>query len=147
LGTAFSVRRTLDRTVVTVSEGLVSVAPSATAEAGHEIRAGAGERVTFSPADNHLSVASVDPAFATAWRQGVLKFVDEPLSAVLDDVNRYAAHPITLEDPRLRERLYTGTVYRGRIEDWLHALEHAFPLQVTQDTSGAVTLTPKDAGE
>ncbi len=146
LGTAFSVRRTLDRTVVIVSEGLVSVAPtvkSAATDPSHELRAGAGERITFSATDNRLSVANVDPKTAQAWRDGVLKFVDEPLAAVIDDVNRYALHPISVADPRLRERLYTGTVYRDRIDDWLHALERVFPLQVVETPAGEVILAPK----
>jgi transmembrane sensor len=142
LGTAFSVRRTLDRTVVTVSEGLVSVTPGTTTP-GHELRAGVGERVTFSSNANRLSVSNVDPKAATAWRQGVLRFVDEPLAAVVDDVNRYSTQPIKLASSHLGERLYTGTVYRDRINDWLGALERVFPLDAVEDSSGAVTLVAK----
>lgn len=140
LGTAFSVRHTTERTVVTVSEGLVSVSPQ---DSSHELRAAAGERVIFSAADNHLSVASIDPGAATAWRDGVLKFVDEPLGAVINDVNRYSVHPITLDDARLRERLYTGTVYRERIDDWLRALERVYPLYAQREANGDIVITPK----
>lgn len=149
LGTAFNVRRALNKTVVTVSEGLVSVMPVSTqwpsTEVQHELRATAGERVTFSVPDNRLSMTTVDPASADAWRQGVLKFVDEPLAAVMEEVNRYATKPIVIDGDALDGRVYTGTVYRDRIDEWLHALERVFPVKVVDSGNPEVHLVATEA--
>jgi transmembrane sensor len=129
VGTAFGVRRSRDRTVVTVRDGLVRIVPETEANTGHQIQAGAGEQITFVESTHSLSLARVNPQGAAAWKDGILKFVNEPLSAVVADVNRYAQREIVIDDPTLRDRLYTGTVYRERIDDWLRALEEVFPLQ------------------
>ena len=140
VGTAFSVRRGVDRITVTVSEGVVRIGPDAGEYTGHEVRAGAGEQVTFTESSSSLTIARVDPSAATSWREGVLKFMDEPLGSVVSSVNRYSARQIVIEDPDLAARPFTGTVYEGRIDDWLHALERVFPLEVTDERGAAIRL-------
>lgn len=132
LGTAFSVRQLSDRTFVTVTEGKVSVSSLPGLRGGKPKDArtlSPGQQSLFDEADGAFKLANVDPRNAIAWRNGILKFVNEPLSSVVEDINRYSPRPIRLDDPRLRERLYTGTMYPGRDEHWLHALEEVFPLQ------------------
>jgi transmembrane sensor len=82
------------------------------------------------------SIAAPTPlktADPMAWRKGQLQYIDEPLAAVIADVNRYTRKKIVLTEPTLRDRLYTGTVYRDRIEDWVKALEEVFPIHAESD--------------
>jgi transmembrane sensor len=161
VGTAFSVQRSLDRTIVTVSEGVVRIEPfddkpfdrngagprisevNKTDDSGHPVQAGAGDRVTFVTASNRLMLSRVDPREAWPFQEGVLRFVDEPLKNVLAEVNRHRAHPIILNDAQLANALYTGTVYEDRIDDWLGALKQVFPIRTVEDSNGGVMLVKK----
>lgn len=127
IGTAFSVHRTNERITVTVTEGRVAVAESGAATPAYLTR---GEQGIFDESTRTLSVATVDLGNALGWRNGILRFVNQPLSAVIEDVNRYSGKTIRVADPALGARLYTGTIYPERIDDWLYALEEVFPLQV-----------------
>lgn len=151
VGTAFSVRRTMDRTVVAVSEGVVRVAPysaslkrTAGAEnVGHQVQLAAGEQVSFAAASNSLNIVRIDPKVAESRLDGALSFEAEPLSSVIADVNRYTSRRIVLGDAALGDRIFTGTVYEGRIDEWLRALEAVFPLTVV-DKGGSIELLPRD---
>lgn len=139
VGTAFSVRRTIDRTVVAVSEGVVRVAPGA----AHQVQLTAGEQVSYSAASNSLNIVRIDPKVAESRLAGQLSFESEPLRSVIADVNRYASRRIVIDDAVLGERIFTGTVYEDRIDDWLRALEAVFPLTVV-DQGGSIELVPRE---
>lgn len=143
VGTAFSVRRATDRTVVTVTEGVVRVAPDSGVNPGHEVRAGVGEQVTFTESSSSLVIGRTDPNVATAWRTGVLKFMDEPLADVISSVNRYSVRRIEITDPYLASQVFTGTVYEDRIGDWLQALERVFPVEVVDEGTSTIRIEPR----
>ncbi|GAA0253481.1 FecR family protein [Rhodanobacter caeni] len=136
LGTAFNVRRTGQRVSVAVTEGRVRLSPSAGASPGGGAASGrldlvAGQRAEYDPATGAISVSEVAVEHAAAWRRHRLEFVNEPLSAVLANVNRYSRQPIQLADPRLGELMFTGTVNTTTIDSWVGALPHVFPVQVS----------------
>ena len=56
---------------------------------------------------------------ALGGKVGVLLFQSEPLSRVLQDVNRYAPKPITLDDPSIGDLMITGTVVRNDVSGWV----------------------------
>jgi transmembrane sensor len=136
LGTAFNVRRTGQRVSVTVTEGRVRLSPTASTLHGAEMSSGrldlvAGQRAEYDPASGAISVSEVAREHAAAWRQHRLEFVNEPLSAVLANVNRYSRQPVQLADQRLGELMFTGTVNTTNIDSWVGALPHVFPVQVS----------------
>jgi len=100
LGTAFNVRRNADRVAVTVAEGRVQVARTeggllglADAAGMHRAQAvemSRAQQVVIQPKDAPIAVAAADPRRASAWRQGRLEFVDEPLDVVIANVSRYS---------------------------------------------------------
>ena len=130
LGTAFNVRRTGDRVIVAVTEGRVRVSPLAAQGDAGTIELGAGREVSFDPETQAMHVLDIDPATATAWRGHRLEFVNEPLSSVIDNVNRYSGRPIRLTDPGLGKLTFTGTVEVDTIDSWVSALPRVFPLRV-----------------
>lgn len=144
VGTAFNVRSGAGRVVVTVTEGRVrlarAAAPATDAPPTPVVEAGAGEQAVFAATAGTLEVARADPAVATAWREGVLKFVHEPLDAVVANLNRYSSREIVLDDPRLAQLRYTGTVFSTRLDDWLDAVEGVFPVTVTDDGTDRILL-------
>lgn len=152
LGTAFNVRRTGDRVTVAVTEGRVRVSPSTDESDGGTVELGAGREVSFDPETKAMRILDVDPAVATAWRENRLEFVNEPLSSVLDNVNRYSRRPIRMTDPMLARLTFTGTVQVDTIDSWVSALPRVFPvridtfadhLEVTRQTSMARGPKPR----
>lgn len=151
VGTAFNVHHTLGRVAVAVVEGAVTVrkldqalqaAPIATAAQSPEfpqpLLVRAGEGVEYGRSIK--AVAPIDTRVATAWRQGQLKFIREPLVYVAADVQRYSHFQISIADPAVAEFQYTGAVTPDEIEDWLALLPHAFPIEVQRINSRAVLL-------
>lgn len=136
LGTAFNVRRTGQRVSVAVTQGRVRLLPAsgtgpATMGASAPLDLVAGQQADFDPETSALTVSQVAAEHAAAWRDNRLEFINEPLSAVIANVNRYSRHPIQLADPRLGELMFTGTVNTTTIDSWIGALPYVFPVQVS----------------
>src|SRR3546814_7981910 len=56
----------------------------------------AGEQLRVAP-DSVPVVAMVDVGRAVAWESGHLVFADEPLSSVVERINRYATRPVKVD--------------------------------------------------
>lgn len=142
VGTEFDVRVSPNSTAVTVSEGRVTVAPDVD-EVGSGpnsntglVRAGVGQRVTFSKSAQRLRVATVDSKIAGAWRGGTLQFVGESLEEVVGVINRYSTTHIFVA-PALQQTRFTGTVSPPAVQDWFKALEQIYAVEVIdQGTDG-----------
>jgi transmembrane sensor len=152
LGTAFDVRSSPHEVIVTVSEGHVNVSldggssPRESRSARAVVRAAAGEQVTFSKLTDRLNLVSVDLKVAESWRDGVLQFVAQPLQEVVEEVNQYSARPIVLSDPALGKLKFTGTVSQAHPDDWLHALEALFSVQVIDRGADGILIRPATFG-
>ena len=151
VGTAFDVRISPGSTAVTVSEGRVTVAPVGAGTGGGSrpsteiVRAGVGQRVTFSQAAQRLSVANVNPKAAGAWRDGTLLFVGEPLEDVINTINRYTALQIVVA-PAFQQTRFTGTVSPSKIHDWLQALEKIYHVEVVDQGANEVLIRSRAHG-
>lgn len=140
LGTAFNVRKTRERVSVTVTEGRVQVGRSG--ESGG-VEVAAGEQAVYDPAANRFRVTSVDASRSLGWREKRLEFVDEPMDSVIENVNRYSPRKIQIRGVDLHQHSYTGTFQPNTLDDWLVAIERAFPVRV--ETRGdAVVLEPRE---
>lgn len=133
VGTAFNVRRASDRVVVGVEEGVVRIADSESRD--EPVALEAGKQATYVAESRRVAVAPIEPEDAAPWRQGVLKYMHEPLSTVAADLSRYSDRQIVVTDPQLANMPFTGTVFTSRILDAVHALEDVFPLQVVERES------------
>lgn len=149
VGTAFNVRRGATRTVVTVSEGTVEVLfkhwyDLLTPAEERRTLASAGQQVIYDRSTGSLHTESVDTEAATAWRrdEASFSFLNEPLADVVAYVNRYSERKIVIADDSLARRTFTGSVHHDRNEDWLRALERAYPLRVHQTETGTIQLVP-----
>ncbi len=140
LGTAFNVRKTHKRVIVTVTEGRVQVARSEVAGAGVEVAA--GEQALYDPAANRFRVTAVDARRSLSWRERRLEFVDEPLDSVIANVNRYSSKRIEVRGADLHVHSYTGTFYPDTLDAWLVAIARAFPVRIEQHDD-AVVIQPR----
>ena len=64
----------------------------------------------------------------------------EPLSGVVEDVNRYATRHILIQDPSLGEMIFTGTIFIDRVDEWAMTLPAALPVTTSVSADGTVTL-------
>jgi len=87
---------------------------------------------------------AIDAASATAWRDGVVIYRQEPLVNVVDDFNRYSPVPAYLQDPALEQVKVTGRWMLAATDHWLEGLAAALDLQVTR-TPHAIMLSRSDA--
>lgn len=144
VGTAFNIRKTGGRVEVAVLHGTVDVRDTNTSTStGRNLRLVAGQQVLSTP-DEPWAVRPASSSEALAWRSGSMGFVDEPLSVVVDNVNRYAQRTVLLADSGLADLRYTGTVVHGREADWLTALQAVFPLRAETDGQGRILLIRVD---
>ncbi|MBW4331800.1 FecR domain-containing protein [Stakelama sp. CBK3Z-3] len=136
LGTRFNVRRDTDRLTVAVESGAVRLRgaekdmmhPPAVVPAG-VIAVVRGDALL-------LSARSPDRvADGLAWRQGMLRFQQEPLSDVVAEFNRYNQRPMVVTDPELA-RMRIGGAFRARNADaFLSLLEDVYHLRITRSGS------------
>lgn len=155
VGTQFNVRSDLNRVTVTVTEGAVDVAPSQARpqdrpeppNPGHWVgaRLSQGQELTYGAELARAVISKADPG-ATEWVSGRLQYRNLPLPNVVADVGRYVNREITL-DEGAAECEFTGTVDRDRVDDWLHALEKIFPLEVIQTDRAHVLIRSRPGAE
>jgi transmembrane sensor len=145
VGTAFAVRRAGESVSVVVTEGAVEVRVDAQNLAA--MRVEAGQRVRFDRGQLSQSVESVAPDVATAWREGRLQFVDEPLRLVIASVNRYDEREILIGDPAVEELRFTGTVFEKGIDTWLQGVAAVFPVRIIEVDKRRVMIAPAKASK
>jgi transmembrane sensor len=148
VGTAFNVARTSARVTITVAEGAVDVVQLANPSGAESSSSRAallqhrhlntGERLVvgddLSQSDQTQSGAEL------AWTNDHLQFVDAPLSQVVQAVSPYARRRVMIDDPRVADLTYSGTVFRDRVDEWATALPAIFPIRTVTLSDGSVAL-------
>lgn len=127
IGTSFNVRKTRSNMVVTVAEGIVDV--MSPEDPSPPLRLRAGEQAALAQQGKVVRVARVDARTVSSWKQGQLRFNDEPLAAVLANLNRYASREIVIADPSIADMRFSGTVLVDNIDGWLAATCRVFALR------------------
>jgi len=147
VGTAFDVRTSSGRVVISVAEGVVNIddnvksdpstAPAAQVRERITLRARAGRMIALD-SSGQPQVTVIDPAIAASWQQGRLVFVREPLSAVVDSIVRHTGRRLVLADSAAGEFRYTGTVFPSELEEWLCGLPTVFRVTVAEQDGNVV---------
>lgn len=116
VGTAFNVKASDTRTVVTVLEGRVRVnqrdetdklAAPALKEAG-EFELAVGDQLIVSKAQPAVRVSLPDTQNVTSWTDRRLIFEDTPLASAAAEFARYSSRSIRIQDTEVGERKITG---------------------------------------
>jgi transmembrane sensor len=134
VGTAFNVASWGDRTAVTVTEGSVEVELAGL----QSVRVGAGSQAHYSAE----GLSEVEPADlgALAWQRRQIVFVQQPLSQIIEQVNRYRRGRIIILNAALRARVFTGVLEVVPPDAALESLEKALDLRVTSFTPYLIVL-------
>lgn len=143
VGTTFNVRDAGTHTVVTVVRGSLEVVsdptPGRTCGASQPLRVRvlAGEQVRWDGREVPV-LRKANTERVLAWRKGRLEYVDQPLSSVIADVDRYAKHPVIIGDRAAGRIRFTGTVFTRSVDAWVQALPNEFPVELI--SKGGTTL-------
>jgi transmembrane sensor len=145
VGTAFNVRAVTDHVTVTVSEGVVSVAPGEQLAVAQPeaVRVASGQQLTFTakePVKELSIVQSAAPGERARWRDGVLVYRDEPLRDVVMDVARYSSRQLEISGDAIGELRYSGVVYKNAVDEWTAALPESFPVKIVSEGNREVIL-------
>jgi transmembrane sensor len=104
VGTAFSVKKTADDMRVVVSEGTVEVSAG---KADSTALVHINQQVDYQQGRIGPVITS-DLMETLAWQRGQLIFKRQPLSRVIQEVNRYRSGQIVILNPKLKERIVSG---------------------------------------
>ena len=134
LGTQFDVRRDADKVRVTLLEGKVRVNDSSsrawTLRPGEQITTGQdGPRVL------------ADTSAVTSWTSGRLVFRDLPLSAAVEEANRYSRRKIRLAASNdIAAAHVNGVFHTGDIDALAEAVAHLYALDLSTEQDGDLLL-------
>lgn len=151
VGTAFDVRLTEAGVNITVTEGVVVVSPAVpnptgadnTSDPEQEILAvlEPNEKMVVDKGDVTIAKVAQDVIERQlSWRDGILKFKDDSLFYVIQEVSRYTDVKIILIDPTLEDLRVGGLFKTGEIQALLSALELSFDLHARHVDENTIYL-------
>ena len=152
-GTAFNIEMSGPRVLVTLIEGHVVVLDENGTAQGmamsawpHRIELKAGQQLSTGPAvPPEISQANIQRV--TAWTNGQLMFDDEPLSSVVERVNRYSGTRIVIDDPKVGTMRISGVFNAGDANGFVEIVSHYLPVRaVTVDAHTIALQSQKKEG-
>lgn len=131
VGTQFTVFHHAQGVTVTVIEGSVRVQDRQTLRSG--------EKVSITPDGQITRVTAVDLARAVAWKDRRLVFVEDRLSDIVAEFNRYNQTPqMRVEGALLGEKRLTGVFDANAPESFVRFLDTAKDIHVERDAKEVV---------
>ncbi|MEE1925334.1 FecR family protein [Pseudomonas sp. 148P] len=141
-GTHFNVWTAPTQTTVTVSEGAVLVSHGDGGEGrnqGAELTAGLQAEMRNG---RLAQLRRVDPARATAWRNGKLMLDDVSLREALPLINRYLDAPLQLDGDGVGELRVGGIYDTTELDRLVSALPQILPVTLRRD-DGVIRVSPR----
>ena len=143
LGTAFNVRKDPGRYQVAVTEGVVAIhednddlstpPPPVSISGPGPRRVEAGWVAELDVTRNELTAFRPESMDRYRdWRSGLLSFSYEPLSQVIQELNRYSRRKILIEDASVMELSVYTVIRVTDIDGALQSLEQVLPIEVTR---------------
>ena len=149
LGTAFDVRVDRGALKVVLVEGKVRVEspthapkpapPAAAPQAGQATEMVAGSQLV-APDDADWRLTRTDVTRETSWIRGQIIFDDEPLGAVVEELNRYSDQKMVIRGQGLAATSISGTFKPGDLRGFAEALEGYRLARVEQQSEGEVRI-------
>jgi transmembrane sensor len=139
VGTQFDVRSRDGELTVTVARGKVAVR-SATADPSTDpVFLTPGMQLSLGGGKTE-AVAHVDPQATFAWREGRLVYRDQPLTAVVADLNRQFPEQIAIGDPALDKIRITGVIVLDNPQAVTSRLALLLPIKAISSDRGLLLL-------
>ncbi len=145
LGTMFEVRLDNEVAQVTLLEGKVKVDELSLSDGSPLDEK--SRSVELSPGERYVSVSNetiqVEPTRIESdlsWRNGRHIFVDEKISTIVEELNRYTERKIIIKDPKIGELKAGGNFKMGSTQSLSATLEASYGLSVTNDNTANTIL-------
>lgn len=139
VGTQFDVKSRDGELTVTVARGKVAVRPAGADPAAEPVFLTPGMQLSLGGAKAE-AVAHVDPQATFAWREGRLVYRDQPLTAVVADLNRQFPEQIAIGDPSLEKIRITGVIVLDNPQAVTTRLALMLPLRTVSSDRGLLLL-------
>ena len=159
LGTQFDVRVEHGELKVVLVEGRVRVQSARPPAAAPATKGAAGATGAPSPRpmatdmsagsqlvaldDSEWRLTPTNVTRETSWLRGQLVFDDEPLSNIVEEMNRYSTRKMVV-DPRLAQRRLSGNFTPGDVHGFSQALRAAGLADLRDGTDGTIRIMPLD---
>jgi len=128
IGTAFSVHFSDTSLSVSVAEGIVDMQSPV-----QKMRLTKGQKAVQSNETETITIATVDIASISTWRDGVLVFENAPLSAIVPELNRYFKTPIILGDEETAALTFSGVLNISNQDNMINSIEALLPVHAEND--------------
>jgi transmembrane sensor len=144
-GTAFNIDMAGPKVLVTLIEGRVLVVDendgSATPATSwpHVVELRVGQQMTTGTAAAP-QIMPVNLQRVTAWTVGHIMFDDEPLSSVVERVNRYGGTQIVIADPQVGAMKISGVFNSGDVLGFVEIVTHYLPVRAVSEGTGTIAL-------
>ena len=139
LGTVFEVREEGQSTQITVQEHAVSVKGLHDKDYVNTARVNAGQQAVFHSKHGLSGVIDVDTN-QSAWQRGKLVFNNQPLSAVVAELDRYLPGHIAIVDKSLTALRVSGVFPITDPTATLTMIEQLLPIKITRITPWVTLL-------
>jgi transmembrane sensor len=139
VGTNFAVQLQPDKVSVTVAEGTVAVTRPTGAGGKVERRFVTRDGALTAAARQPMRSATLSDADLTrrlAWRDGLLMFDGERMDAATVEVNRYAARPVIIDDPKVAKEAFVGVFRAGDSKAFADSAAAAYDDKVVEQSDG-----------
>jgi transmembrane sensor len=162
LGTAFDVRIDRGELRVVLVEGKVRVEgpPPGSSNAQDGGGASAAERPSadvqatemlagtelIAPDNSEWRLTRADTVRETSWIRGQIIFDDEPLGAVVAELNRYTEQKMVIDDPALAARPISGAFKPGDVQGFARSLESYRYAYIAAEDGETVHFAPIKGG-
>ena len=87
-----------------------------------------GERLSTTDA-GRVEIVNDDIERYLSWRKGQMIFRDDPLSRAVDEMNRFTARRLVIDDPRIAALPVSGVLLTDRPDDFVAAIAAFYPLK------------------
>ena len=126
IGTRFDIYTQANQVDVAVLEGEVDIV---THQEQSPVALGAGQAASYDQQGKVRPKSIPNPQAITAWEQGKLIFIEQPLEDVLNQITRYHAVEFQIADPKLRAIKISGSFKTSNLQLLLETLEAGFPIK------------------
>ncbi len=153
LGTEFDIQKTTADVRISVTEGVVAVADVHKNTApiqevdvelikASPVKLNIGEQIYVASDGSHSTITSFEQDSLLSWREGVLEYYNDPLSRVIEEVNRYRQIKITLADDNLADMPVTIAFATDKTDNLFEGLELTGIVDVIRTPQG-ITIRSK----
>ena len=105
-----------------------------------------GQQVVSSKRGIITAVREIDKNDIAPWRAGRLVYVDERLSDIIADVNRYYAGEIQLDDKTIGDMRFTAAFRTDQIDRMILIITTALPLEADRPSDNRIVLRRRTEG-